>query len=74
MKKPAKKPAVKAKPKLPSPPKYGTRVLTSPGPFYAGGGIWYIDKSGKVQDGESMPPKGKVMTDMEFFKKYGVKV
>ena len=56
------------------PPKLFGKILTSPGPFYTGGALHYVNKKGKVIHDKQIRTKTElkklVMTQHEFDKRY----
>lgn len=53
-------------PKKPKAPWFGGGPMQSPGPFYAGGEIHWLNKKGKLQHTDEFPAKSKLMTKAEF--------
>lgn len=53
-------------------PIYKGIEFTSPGPYYAGGTIFYLDKNGKFKTSTRMPgpKKSEIMSKSEFNKKF----
>lgn len=49
-------------------------TFKSPGPYYGGGTFFYFDKNGRFVISLKSVKKSQVMTDLNFAKKFGVKV
>jgi len=49
-------------------------TFKSPGPYYGGGGFFYFDKTGKFKISNSSPNKSEIMTNSDFYKKFGVNI
>lgn len=57
---------VASKPHKPKAPWFGGGPMESPGPFYAGGQIHWLNKKGKLQHTDEFPAKSQLMTKAEF--------
>lgn len=60
--------------KMKKPPKLFGKIITEPGPFYAGGALHYLGKDGKIKHDKQIRTqkelKQLVMSKREFNKRY----